>query len=99
LGGILKNIDSDPSVRIPPLESGVTDDVLLKLRELSISEIAQFAGLAAKEEDLQEFFTLLNHNVARRPRLFSKSNCGPRPHAYTGLADADPNVTIVLTRG
>ena len=41
-------------------EAHVPDDVVLKLGELSITETAQFSGLAAKQEDLEDFFKVLD---------------------------------------
>ena len=60
VGWNYRNFDSGPSVRIPPMESGVLDEVLLKLRDLHITDVSQYPGLAAREEDLGDFFKLLN---------------------------------------
>ena len=60
VGWNYRNFDSGPSVRIPPMESGVLDEVLLKLRDLHITDVARYSGLAARKEDIGDFFKLLN---------------------------------------
>ena len=39
--------------------ANVTDIVIAKLHDLNVTEVTSFAGLAAKEEELNEFFDTL----------------------------------------
>ena len=51
---------------LSPQPSGWGTNTVLKLGEMKITECAQFSGLAARQEDLDEFFKVLDSGLTRR---------------------------------
>ena len=51
---------------LSPQPSGWGANTVLKLGDMEIAECAQFSGLAARQEDIDEFFKFLDSGLTRR---------------------------------